>query len=636
MASLREHGEEAAPLLEGRARSSTSRYASRVVLASALAVFGVLVLASASPQGVGARLGGSERPSSRVFLGQAKELNATSVIDELEKALPLSDEAVDLTESVQPFIAMEGMFAYDSWSQNLVEENQDDRPLLQDLENYGATVDWASIRSAINTGLGAVGRRKLFLFIRHGKAMHNAWGMIQHHTEVIDDIPCDYKAPGDLVDPDLTEQGKQDSVDKLHDVFYTGLSERIGGSAKFFTSPLSRCMETTLVMLKNQSSLKIQTGKVTVSELLRERIDARVPFELRRPVSFDPEGEGSMSNHWMMAKAKAGSEEEGNLGYRFPPGHCFVPSKGLGGHTGACCVNEGLWEKFGHYDLFDIKVATPALNNVEVTQGPLNLSDVTDPDAPLMHASCGLMEVASQGWEKCTGPEMLGLLAEDDLSLGPGHEEQESALVERVRTWFASVFDEVDENVIVAVTHSDWIKLALRYLDVRKPWVVPRNSEIFPVIVEDVRTSIPGWKKRRDAEKEDIKKAEADDTSDIEAAKADAETVAVAAVRRAQEAAQKAAEAEAAAQRAAEIEAATSEMADTAAEEAAQAKKIAVQAVVQARTAKGEKNKSAEERAEKEVDHSIRASSGSDGGDPPPPPPSSPPSPKDASKEDDE
>ena len=77
-------------------------------------------------------------------------------------------------------------------------------------------------------------------------------------------------------------------------------------------------------------------------------------------------------------------------------------------------------------------------------------------------------------------------------------------------------------------------------------------------------------------------------------------------------------------------------MADTAAEEAAQAKKIAVQAVVQARTAKGEKNKSAEERAEKEVDHSIRASSGSDGGDPPPPPPSSPPSPKDASKEDDE
>ena len=30
----------------------------------------------------------------------------------------------------------------------------------------------------------------------------------------------------------------------------------------------------------------------------------------------------------------------------------------------------GALEKFGHYDLFDIKVATPALNNVEVTQGP--------------------------------------------------------------------------------------------------------------------------------------------------------------------------------------------------------------------------------------------------------------------------
>ena len=260
-------------------------------------------------------------------------MNATSVIDELEKALPLSDEAVDLTESVQPFIAMEGMFEYDSWSQNLVEENQDDRPLLQDLENYGATVDWASIRSAINTGLGAVGRRKLFLFIRHGKAMHNAWGMIQHHTEVIDDIPCDYKAPGDLVDPDLTEQGKQDSVDKLHDVFYTGLSERIGGSAEFFTSPLSRCMETTLVMLKNQSSLKIQTGKVTVSELLRGA-HRRGTFRASPPGEFRS-GRGRQHVESLDdGQGEAGSEEEGNLGYRFPRDIVSFPARVSAGTRG--------------------------------------------------------------------------------------------------------------------------------------------------------------------------------------------------------------------------------------------------------------------------------------------------------------
>ena len=58
-------------------------------------------------------------------------------------------------------------------------------------------------------------------------------------------------------------------------------------------------METTLVMLK--TSFEDPDRKVTVSELLRERDDAGY-FELRRPVSFDPEGEGSMSNHWMMAK----------------------------------------------------------------------------------------------------------------------------------------------------------------------------------------------------------------------------------------------------------------------------------------------------------------------------------------------
>ena len=306
--------------------------------------------------------------------------------------------------------------------------------------------------------------------------------------------PVRLQSAGDLVDPDLTEQGKQDSVDKLHDVFYTGLSERIGGSAKFFYAALAVHGDdpghVEKPVFSEDPDRKGDGERVASGTHRREGT-----FELRRPVSFDPEGEGSMSNHWMMAKAKAGSEEEGNLGYRFPPGHCFVPSKGLGGHTGACCVNEGLWEKFGHYDLFDIKVATPALNNVEVTQGPLNLSDVTDPDAPLMHASCGLMEVASQGWEKCTGPEMLGLLAEDDLSLGPGHEEQESALVERVRTWFASVFDEVDENVIVAVTHSDWIKLALRYLDVRKPWVVPETRRSFPSSSRTCARRFPGGKR---------------------------------------------------------------------------------------------------------------------------------------------
>ena len=68
-----------------------------------------------------------------------------------------------------------------------------------------------------------------------------------------------------------------------------------------------------------------------------------------------------------------------------------------------------------------------------------------------------------------------------------GREEGENELVGRVRTWIASVFDEVEDRVIIAVTHSDWIKLAMHDLGVDKSWLVPRNNEMLPVIVEDTR-----------------------------------------------------------------------------------------------------------------------------------------------------
>ena len=97
------------------------------------------------------------------------------------------------------------------------------------------------------------------------------------------------------------------------------------------------------------------------------------------------------------------------------------------------------------------------------------------------------MEAGRLGNELCYGPAMLGLLAHDDVNLTPGREEGENELVGRVRTWIASVFDEVEDQVIVAVTHSDWIKLAMHDLGVDKSWLVPRNNEMLPVIVEDTR-----------------------------------------------------------------------------------------------------------------------------------------------------
>ena len=183
-------------------------------------------------------------------------------------------------------------------------------------------------------------------------------------------------------------------------------------------------------------------------------------------------------------------------------------------------MHDGLLEKFGDYGVFDINVATPSFLNVEVSEQDADLKwedqpKVDETGEPIAHhvkefkyvgASCGLTEVANKGWQECTGPEMLGLLAEDDLALG-SKEESEFGLVERVRTWFSSVYDHVEENVIIAVTHSDWIKLALQELDIKKPWVVPKNGEIFPIIVEDTRTSVPGWIEKREARKRQVNSA---------------------------------------------------------------------------------------------------------------------------------
>ena len=461
---------------------------------------------------------GASSPSARASLGLEQVLTPADrvvgdpVVTGVELVPPEEKEP-------KPFTAMEGMFAYERWTQSLFEETQDDRPLLQQLPKYGASVDWSQIMATLNSGIGKSGQRKLFLFIRHGKATHNEWGKLQHHAHDGADIPCDFKTPGDLVDPDLTDLGRSDTLKYVRDVFRDGLGAAIYKKAKVFSSPLARCMETTLRMLTNQTGLQVAGDKVTVSELLRERIDARVPFELRRPVSFVPESVRAAEAAAQAAKNGAAALS-GQGGARGPGGMCWEPSKGLTGHEGSCCVHDGLLEKFGDYGVFEINVATPSFLNVEVSvqDADLDYEDRPKDDEtgePIAHhvkqykyvgASCGLTEVANRGWQECSGPEMLGLLAEDDLALG-SKEESEYALVERVRTWFSSVYDNVGENVVIAVTHSDWIKLALRELDIEKPWVVPKNGEIFPIIVEDTRTSVPGWIEKREARERRVKSA---------------------------------------------------------------------------------------------------------------------------------
>ena len=545
---------------------------------------------------VAAGVVGASSPSARASLGREKVLTPAEqvvgdpVVTDVELLPP------DPTEK-KPFTAMEGMFAYDGWTQSLFEETQDDRPLLQQLPKYGASVDWSQIMAALNSGIGKSGQRKLFLFIRHGKATHNEWGTLQHHAHDAADIPCDFKTPGDLVDPDLTDLGKSDTTKHVRDVFRDGLGAAIDKKAKVFSSPLARCMETTLRMLANQTGLQVAGNQVTVSELLRERIDARVPFELRRPVSFVPDAVITAEAAGTAAEAaKNGAAElSGMGGVHGPGGMCWEPSKGLTGHKGSCCVDDGLLEKFGDYGVFDINVATPSFLNVEVSEQDADLKwedqpKVDETGEPIAHhvkeykyvgASCGLTEVANKGWQECTGPEMLGLLAEDDLALG-SKEESEYALVERVRTWFSSVYDNVGENVVIAVTHSDWIKLALRELDIKKPWVVPKNGEIFPIIVEDTRTSVPGWIEKREARKRQVNSAkQTGGVIDLTHSVGAHEKV-LNALKVSDEAARQAESTAAAAERAAAVERRAAEAAKVAADQAREAEVAAQRAIAEA------------------------------------------------------
>ena len=175
------------------------------------------------------------------------------------------------------------------------------------------------------------------------------------------------------------------------------------------------------------------------------------------------------------------------------------------------------------------------------------------------------------------------------MALG-GKEEDESALVERVRTWFSSVFDSVESNVVIAVTHSDWIKLALSELDIKKPWVVPKNSEIFPIIVEDTRTSVPGWIEKREQRKRQVNHAsEKDGIIDLTHSVGVHEKV-LNAIKMSDDAANKAAGLAAEAQRAAATQRQAAEAAKVAADQAKVAEDAAARVIADAAGAQPNNN----------------------------------------------
>jgi hypothetical protein len=75
------------------------------------------------------------------------------------------------------------------------------------------------------------------------------------------------------------------------------------------------------------------------------------------------------------------------------------------------------------------------------------------------------------------------------LELGDEREENIIAMMNRVKVVLANVFDRYDEEVVMLVTHSDFIISALMELYPDTLGFVPQNGEVVPIVVEDRRTN---------------------------------------------------------------------------------------------------------------------------------------------------
>ena len=273
------------------------------------------------------------------------------------------------------------------------------------------------------------------LLLRHGQATHNAWG--DTVDEELETLPCTWRDHGDLLDPSLTDRGVEQALTTrasltTRDGFFKAIR---GGSDKkdrirVASSPLSRAMETAIIVTSGVDHI---SRPIAVTDYLRERIELNAPFEVRRPISID-EGEDSDA------------------------------SKSIkNSHAHGCKFHKGLRELYGD-DAFMLNVETHHKH----------------------HSDCRVDKTTPLSYTHCGG---LTLTHEADLELGDEREENIIAMMNRVKVVLANVFDRYDEEVVMLVTHSDFIISALMELYPDTLGFVPQNGEVVPIVVEDRRTN---------------------------------------------------------------------------------------------------------------------------------------------------
>ena len=368
-------------------------------------------------------------------------------------------------EEESVFIAVRDVFKYESRIldvDNSTTSSSNRNYELDDGAFFGASRQWGSIRAKLKITTNETARengRKLFLFVRHGEATHNVWGERQRGEAQMpnDQVPCTDEVTGkSLLDPSLTQLGLHEATESgkalgtyLEKAFKE--SEEDEQRVSFFTSPQARTIESSRVAVLHTSSVKKYqnaSGKpIRVSDMIRNKVDLSVPFEIRRPYNFENELTGDPIQYGGLSRALAKREEKYLDGCEFTTTLRDITS-----------IHEN--------DAFEIAT-----------------EDITREN------KCRLGEATNDSVFTCANE--LGLLVNSDGELRyESNELTMHSVRNRMRVWFANVFEEErDAKVIVAFVHGDVIEGALRelYGDDMKSEYKASNGDVVPMLVKDCR-----------------------------------------------------------------------------------------------------------------------------------------------------
>ena len=389
--------------------------------------------------------------------------NSTTNNTDINATEKEEEEEEEEEESV--FIAVRDVFKYESRILDVDNSTTSSSKRNYELDDgafFGASRQWGSIRAKLKITTNETARengRKLFLFVRHGEATHNVWGERQRGEAQMpnDQVPCTDEVTGkSLLDPSLTQLGLHEATESgkalgtyLEKAFKE--SEEDEQRVSFFTSPQARTIESSRVAVLHTSSVKKYqnaSGKpIRVSDMIRNKVDLSVPFEIRRPYSFENELTGDPIQYGGLSRALAKREEKYLDGCEFTTTLRDITS-----------IHEN--------DAFEIAT-----------------EDITREN------KCRLGEATNDSVFTCANE--LGLLVNSDGELRyESNELTMHSVRNRMRVWFANVFEEErDAKVIVAFVHGDVIEGALRelYGDDMKSEYKASNGDVVPMLVKDCR-----------------------------------------------------------------------------------------------------------------------------------------------------